>query len=167
MSFSIFGHSFGNVATAPGPTAPPPVKESFGEKMGDMWSHLKDTIGLGGINSAAKTAFLKFDTNQSKGLEAPEFGIIGQVMGQGFGAAVKGNKADISLGEFKTFVKRSFADEFKSMDGDHNGMLAGGELQGLAQRFPYVAMGTWDSSNRGFVTERQYMQTRANQLATA
>ncbi|MBC7543073.1 MAG: hypothetical protein H7338_10110, partial [Candidatus Sericytochromatia bacterium] len=109
-------------------------------------------------------------TNKWDGPEAAEFGTIGAVMGQGptaFGQAVKGNKDNVSLGAFKSYVKRSFANEFKSIDADKNGIIAGNELQSLAQRFPNTAVGTWDSGNTGYVSERRYMQGRANQLAAA
>ncbi|MBC7543075.1 MAG: hypothetical protein H7338_10120, partial [Candidatus Sericytochromatia bacterium] len=79
MSFTIAGHTFFAGATAASSTTPPtkPPKEKSSEKFGDLWAGLKDSLGMGGINKAARLAFIKFDTNKADGLEAAEIGTIG------------------------------------------------------------------------------------------
>jgi hypothetical protein len=135
-------------------------------KIKDAFSGLGLKMGFGAASNDIKQAFRKLDVQKDNHLDANEFGFVGQAFAQGtaaWGAADRNTNNEVSLGEFKTWVRAGALAEFKQADTDGNNYLDANEITvrwGTAAGLPNC-----DKNNDQLLSFGEYLQDRAKKLA--
>jgi hypothetical protein len=141
-------------------------KPSVFTKIKDAFGGVGLKMGFGAAANEIKQAFRKLDTAKDNHLDANEFGYVGQVFAQGtaaWGAADRNSNNEVSLGEFKNWVRDGAHAEFKQADTDGNRYLDANEV--TAKWGTAAGMVNVDRNKDQLLSFSEFLQDRAKSIA--